>query len=126
MNAFLFISIGLACGLGASGIVGAYLYRRINLKIDKVLAEGYLMSSYSDLEALRAGKIETVINRNENVLNAGIIGLGRLLRSIPPPRRDSDDVGMLRYAKEYRAKHPRKPGIPEVDTAVKEAFALVD
>jgi len=126
MNAYLFISIGLIGGLAISGFVGAYFYRRLDTKWSKLLAIHDLSNAHIILEALRSDRTVHAIRASELLLDAGIVGLGRRLRSISPEHRNADDVYWLRLAKEYRAKYPRATGSPDIDLGIAEAFALAD
>jgi hypothetical protein len=126
MNALLLILIGLITGFVISGCIGFYLFRRLDARWSKLLAIYDLSQPYKILEALRSEKTAHAIKLSESSLDAGILGLGRLLRSVSSKHRNADDVYWLRKAKEYRAKYPRTTGLPNIDSGIAEAFALVD
>jgi hypothetical protein len=125
MNAFLLILIGLVIGLALNGCLIYYFLRRLDAKWSRLVADIDLSQTYLDLDHLRSGKVDVVINWNEHRLNAAVIGLARQLRTITPRRRRSDDVYWLRKVREYRAKFPYTAGI-DIDAGVVEAFVLLD
>jgi hypothetical protein len=126
MNTHIHFLIGLISGLVIGGAVGVYFYRRLDTEWSRASASFDLCTACITLERLRSGQIEGAIKVNEHLLNSGVMGLARQLRVIVPKRRSPDDVHWLRRAREYRAKFPRTGGVPEVDAAVTQAFALVD
>ncbi len=126
MNAHIYFFIGLVSGLAISGSVGVYFYHRLDAEWSKVSANFNLCQAYITLERLRSGKSEDAIKFNEHLLDAGVMDLARVLRKIPPQRRGTNNVHLLRKAKDYRARFPYTGGIPEVDMAVARALALAD
>lgn len=126
MSEYLYISFGFVGGLAIGGFIGTHFYRRLDAKWSRLMAVHNLSNAYLNLEALRSEKVAHTIKMNELLLDAGIAGLGNRLRTIPPKRRSPDYVNWLRRAKEYRAKYPRPSGMPEVDSAIEQAFKLIE
>jgi hypothetical protein len=77
------------------------------------------------LEGMRSGNTNT-LQFLEGEYDATIAVLGRDLIETPQKKWNQGVLTTLELAKNYRAKFPRKSGMPDIDQKVSEAFSLVD
>jgi hypothetical protein len=118
--------VGVLIGVGGTIGVATPIVRHL-------LDRWYLDSNAADammvveaLQHLHSGEQESALTVLEIKLDTDVIQMGSFLEEIPQSRRNADHLGILKLAREYRAKHPHKSASAEIDKNINRAFALVD
>ncbi len=78
------------------------------------------------LNRLRTNHVADAIELVENELDGALIGFGTYVDHDPHWHPDSTQRNILRMAREYRARYPRRSLHPEIDRAVSKTLALAD
>jgi hypothetical protein len=126
MSTFDCIMIGFFAGLAVAGVFGAYLYRRLRVRLTELHVVNENIDALRTLNKLRSGELDDAIELNETFLDVSVITLAGLLRPVPEEQRGQDLLFHIRRAKEYREKFPHKSKTDGFDWQIAQAFGLVD
>jgi hypothetical protein len=113
--------IGVVCG--AWGL-GQFYGRFMNTLVASSLAADANLA-VATLQCLHSGKETNAVELIEIKLDGDVVGLGALLGEVPNSRRDPTNIKVLKRARDYRAKFPRKTD-SLTDEGIRRAFALLE
>ncbi len=115
-------------GALAGGIAGAYFASHV---LSSLFTSGSVLSNtvaikqnVSVLKSLHEDEIEKAKEQLETDLDAKLIFFSTSIHGSGEMRKKIIDS--LKFARDYRTKHPRVTNYPDIDKAVGEAFAEAD
>jgi len=123
-TAFLLALVAFIVGAACGGWGVLHYYGRFTETWAINSLAGDASTTLSTLGQLRSGGDTNAVELLEIKLDGDVVGLGAFLADIPESRRDSTDVKILKAARDYRVKFPRKTGSAS-DEGVARAFDLV-
>jgi hypothetical protein len=115
----------LIIGLAGGWFASAHFYNRWIAWYMKTSEYNNLSQRCRVLTELRAGETNDAVKSLETLMDGDILGLGAFVREMPADESRADDIKLLVAVRDYRAAHPWKAGIPEVDKGMAEVFSLV-
>jgi hypothetical protein len=123
--AIALIVVAFLVGAVGTGLAVGYFYNRSALRLVCLSEAAKAGMDVSVLNQLQANNITNAIRLLDTQLDGSLITLWFFRNDITPSDRDTT-LGILRKAKEYRAKFPHRSGSPTIDESVSNALSLVD
>jgi len=133
MKSKLLISLALVAALGVGFFLGRWQFARSADKYYAQLMMPEVRRASADfshaaglLKAIRSGDTNEAIQTLEEDLDTNILMIGAAVQATPVSKRDRQWLSRIRWLREYRAEHPRKPEFTAIDEQVAHILSLVE